>query len=288
MIEFRHVIKRYDDSPVLNDVSLEVKDGEFFVLVGPSGGGKTTMLKMVNRLVEPDDGAVLVDGQDIAGQDMRRLRLSIGYVLQQGALFPNLTVAQNAALIPELNGWAPDKRTARVRDLLRQVDLDPDDYMDRLPEQLSGGEQQRVGIVRALAANPRIVLMDEPFSALDPIVRAQLQDLIKRLQHGTGTTVLFVTHDIDEALLLADRIAVIHDGSIAQVGSPAQVTDAPADGFVREFFAHRATDHAADRATDHATKHAVDHAAGHAGRTGRTSQDTGPAARRRPDHRGRL
>lgn len=239
MIEFADVAKSFEGHTVLDHVSLKVREGELFVLVGPSGGGKTTMLKMVNRLVEPDSGKVLVDGADIAATDIRALRLSTGYVLQQIALFPNLTVAQNAALIPELRHWPPRRRNERVRGLLRQVDLDPDTYMDRMPSQLSGGEQQRVGIVRALAARPRIVLMDEPFSALDPIVRGQLQDLVKRLHAEMGTTVLFVTHDIDEALYLADRIAVIHDGGIAQIGTPPQLIDAPADGFVEEFFAHR-------------------------------------------------
>lgn len=237
MIEFRHIGKQYGDHAVIDDISFCVGDGEFFVLVGPSGGGKTTMLKMVNRLVEPDSGQILVDGRDIAGEDLRALRLSMGYVLQQIALFPNMTVAQNVTLIPELRHWPADRRDARARELLRAVDLDPDDYLARKPADLSGGEQQRVGIVRALAAEPRIVLMDEPFSALDPITRAQLQDLVRRLHDDLGMTVVFVTHDLDEALRLADRIAVVHDGRIAQLDTPDELLAHPADGFVADFFA---------------------------------------------------
>lgn len=236
MIELRHIGKTYDARRVLDDVCLTVPDGEFLTLVGPSGGGKTTMLKMINRLVEPDEGAILVDGRDIAHEDVRALRLTMGYVLQQIALFPNLTVARNATLIPELRHWPAAKREARARALLAQVGLDPDDYMRRMPADLSGGEQQRVGIVRALGAEPRIMLMDEPFSALDPITRAQLQELVKRLHRELGLTIVFVTHDIDEALYLADRVAVVHDGRIAQLAAPRAILDEPADDFVASFF----------------------------------------------------
>lgn len=237
MIEFRNVSKSFGDHRIIDDISFTIGSGEFFVLVGPSGGGKTTTLKMINRLVEPDDGSILIDGHDIADEDVRTLRLGIGYVLQQIALFPNMTVEQNVTLIPELKHWTAAKRTARARELLDDVDLRPDEYMHRMPSELSGGEQQRVGIIRALAAQPKTLLMDEPFSALDPITRAQLQQLIKRLHEQLGITIVFVTHDIDEALYLADRIAVVHDGRIAQLDTPQVIRQSPADDFVADFFA---------------------------------------------------
>ncbi|KOA50940.1 sugar ABC transporter ATP-binding protein [Bifidobacterium animalis subsp. animalis MCC 0483] len=237
MIEFRNVCKSFADHRVIDGISFTVGTGEFFVLVGPSGGGKTTTLKMINRLVEPDSGQILIDGHDIASEDVRELRLGIGYVLQQIALFPNMTVGQNVTLIPELKHWPAAKRMARARELLGEVDLDPREYMNRMPSELSGGEQQRVGIIRALAAQPKVMLMDEPFSALDPITRTQLQELIKRLQRQLGITIVFVTHDIDEALYLADRIAVVHDGRIAQLDSPDAIRQSPADDFVADFFA---------------------------------------------------
>lgn len=237
MIEFRHVSKQYQGHDVLHDLSFTVDSHEFFVLVGPSGGGKTTTLKMINRLVEPTSGQILIDGRDIAGEDVRRLRLGMGYVLQQIALFPNMTVGQNVMLIPELNHWPVKRREERARELLGSVDLDPGEYFNRMPSELSGGEQQRVGIIRALAVQPNIMLMDEPFSALDPITRAQLQELIKRLHEQLGTTIVFVTHDINEALHLADRIAVVHEGRIVQLDTPGTIEAHPANGFVADFFA---------------------------------------------------
>lgn len=238
MIEFRNITKTYEQHEILHDVSFTIGDGEFFVLVGPSGGGKTTLLKMINRLIDPTSGHILIDGNDIAHEDIRALRLTMGYVLQQIALFPNMTVGQNVSLIPELKHWSVNERTARTRELLTQVDLDPDQYMDRMPSELSGGQQQRVGIIRALAGRPRIVLMDEPFSALDPITRAQLQDTVKQLHEQLGLTAVFVTHDIAEALYLADRIAVVHDGTLAQIDTPEQITAHPTDQFVADFFAN--------------------------------------------------
>lgn len=237
MIEFQHVSKQYRGHNVLHDLTFTIDSHEFFVLVGPSGGGKTTTLKMINRLVEPTSGRILIDGRDIAGEDVHKLRLGMGYVLQQIALFPNMTVGQNVMLIPELNHWPVKRREERARELLDSVDLNPDEHFNRMPSELSGGEQQRVGIIRALAAQPHIMLMDEPFSALDPITRAQLQELVKRLHEQLGTTIVFVTHDIKEALYLADRIAVVHDGRIAQLDTPSNIEDHPEDGFVSDFFA---------------------------------------------------
>lgn len=239
MIEFQHITQRFGEHTVLDDVSFTINSGEFFVLVGPSGGGKTTLLKMINRLVTPTQGTILIDGRDIATSDVRALRLTMGYVLQQIALFPNLTVLRNVMLIPELLHWPRDKREQRAHELLQAVDLPPSEYANRMPHELSGGQQQRVGIARALAAHPSIVLMDEPLSALDPITRTQLQDLLKQLHRELNITVVFVTHDMSEALYLADRIAVVHDGHIVQIDTPAQIRKSPANDFVANFFAHR-------------------------------------------------
>ena len=236
MIEYKHVALRYTEKNVLRDVTLRIEDGEFMVLVGPSGSGKTTMLKMVNRLLEPTDGNIYMDGKRIKDYDERELRLSIGYVLQAIALFPNLTVAENIALVPEMKGWSHDKIRRRTEEFLAKVGLPASDYADRLPSELSGGEQQRVGIVRAMIGQPKILLMDEPFSALDAISRKQLQVLTKELHREFGTTIIFVTHDTDEALKLADRIAVLQNGEIHQVADPATILHAPATNFVADLF----------------------------------------------------
>ena len=236
MIEYKHVALRYTEKNVLRDVTLRIEDGEFMVLVGPSGSGKTTMLKMVNRLLEPTDGNIYMDGKRIKDYDERELRLSIGYVLQAIALFPNLTVAENIALVPEMKGWSHDKIRRRTEEFLAKVGLPASDYAHRLPSELSGGEQQRVGIVRAMIGQPKILLMDEPFSALDAISRKQLQVLTKELHREFGTTIIFVTHDTDEALKLADRIAVLQNGEIHQVADPATILHAPATNFVADLF----------------------------------------------------
>ena len=199
MIEYKHVALRYGEKSVLEDVNLKIKDGEFMVLVGPSGSGKTTMLKMINRLLEPTDGNIYMDDKRIKDYNQRDLRLSTGYVLQQIALFPNLTVAENIAIIPEMKGWNKDKIKQNTAELLEMVGLPAKEYADRFPSMLSGGEQQRVGIVRAIIGEPRILLMDEPFSALDAISRKQLQVLTKKLHNEFGVTIIFVTHDTDEA-----------------------------------------------------------------------------------------
>lgn len=236
MIEYKNVALRYGEKSVLEDVNLKIKDGEFMVLVGPSGSGKTTMLKMINRLLEPTDGNIYMDDKRIKDYNQRDLRLSTGYVLQQIALFPNLTVAENIAIIPEMKGWNKDKIKQNTAELLEMVGLPAKEYAGRLPSMLSGGEQQRVGIVRAIIGEPRILLMDEPFSALDAISRKQLQVLTKKLHNEFGVTIIFVTHDTDEALLLADRIAVLQNGQICQIDKPNAILENPANDFVANLF----------------------------------------------------
>jgi glycine betaine/L-proline ABC superfamily ATP binding cassette transporter, ABC protein len=236
MIEYKHVALRYGEKSVLEDVNLKIKDGEFMVLVGPSGSGKTTMLKMINRLLEPTDGNIYMDDKRIKDYNQRDLRLSTGYVLQQIALFPNLTVAENIAIIPEMKGWNKDKIKQNTAEILEMVGLPAKEYAGRFPSMLSGGEQQRVGIVRAIIGEPRILLMDEPFSALDAISRKQLQVLTKKLHNEFGVTIIFVTHDTDEALLLADRIAVLQNGQICQIDKPNAILENPANDFVANLF----------------------------------------------------
>nr|WP_295347223.1 ABC transporter ATP-binding protein [uncultured Streptococcus sp.] len=236
MIEYKHVALRYTEKNILKDVNLRIEDGEFMVLVGPSGSGKTTMIKMINRLLEPTDGNIYMDGKRIKDYDERELRLSTGYVLQAIALFPNLTVAENIALIPEMKGWTKEQIASKTVEFLEKVGLPASDYADRKPHELSGGEQQRVGIVRAMIGEPKILLMDEPFSALDAISRKQLQALTKDLHKEFGMTTIFVTHDTDEALKLGDRIAVLEEGEIVQVADPKTILAQPANDFVADLF----------------------------------------------------
>ncbi|MGC6769783.1 ABC transporter ATP-binding protein [Enterococcus sp. LJL128] len=236
MIEFQQVSKEYSSQQVLTEYNLSIEDGEFFVLVGPSGSGKTTTLKMLNRLIEPTDGNIYFEGKRLIDYDLRELRLRIGYVLQQIALFPNMTVAENIELIPELKAWKKEERRQRTKELLEKVGLPPEEYMNRKPAELSGGEQQRIGILRAIAAKPDIILMDEPFSALDPISKSQLQLLIKELHKELASTIIFVTHDMNEAMLLGDRICIMKDGKIVQVDTPEQIRKAPENEFVAQFF----------------------------------------------------
>ena len=236
MIEYKNVVLRYTDTDILKDVNLHIEDGEFMVLVGPSGSGKTTMVKMINRLLEPTDGNIYMDGKRIKDYDERELRLSTGYVLQAIALFPNLTVAENIALIPEMKGWGKERVASKTVELLEKVGLPASDYADRKPHELSGGEQQRIGIVRAIIAEPKILLMDEPFSALDAISRKQLQALTKDLHKEFGMTTIFVTHDTDEALKLGDRIAVLQEGEIVQVADSETILAKPVNDFVADLF----------------------------------------------------
>jgi len=219
----------------VRDLDLEIERGELVVLIGPSGCGKTTTLKMVNRLIEPTSGRILIDGVDIRNIPPASLRRSIGYVIQQIGLFPHMTIARNVDLVPRLLGVPKKEREQRVDELLQMIGLDPKTYRNRYPRELSGGQQQRIGVLRALAANPDIILMDEPFGALDPITREQLQDELKKLQNSLHKTILFVTHDMDEALKLADRIVVMRNGVVVQVGTPEELLRNPADDFVKEF-----------------------------------------------------
>ncbi|MDF6043161.1 betaine/proline/choline family ABC transporter ATP-binding protein [Streptomyces sp. JH14] len=236
MIRFEHVTKRYaDGTTAVDDLSFDVAEGELVTLVGPSGCGKTTTMKMVNRLIEPTEGRIFLDGDDISAIDPVRLRRRIGYVIQQVGLFPHRTVLENTATVPHLLGWKKQKGRERAAELLDLVGLDPSVYGDRYPEQLSGGQRQRVGVARALAADPPVLLMDEPFGAVDPVVRERLQNEFLRLQEQVRKTVLFVTHDIEEAVRLGDRIAVYGQGSIEQFDSPATVLGAPATPYVADF-----------------------------------------------------
>lgn len=212
MIKFENISKSFDDKLALDNINLNIHDGEFFVIVGSSGSGKTTCLKMINRLIDPSEGHIFIDGKNIRDMDIRNLRLNIGYVLQQGALFPNMTVYENIDLIPEMKKISKDKRKEKIRVFLKKVGLDPDKYLQRYPDELSGGEAQRVGILRAIIANPKILLMDEPFSALDPIFKNQLQDLVKEIHDEIKITTVFVTHDMNEALKLGDRILILKEG----------------------------------------------------------------------------
>ncbi|WP_371098768.1 ABC transporter ATP-binding protein [Streptomyces sanglieri] len=236
MIRFEHVTKRYADGTIaVDDLSFDVAEGELVTLVGPSGCGKTTTMKMVNRLIEPTEGRIFLDGDDISAIDPVRLRRRIGYVIQQVGLFPHRTVLENTATVPHLLGWKRGKGRERAAELLDLVGLDPSVYGDRYPEQLSGGQRQRVGVARALAADPPVLLMDEPFGAVDPVVRERLQNEFLKLQEQVRKTVLFVTHDIEEAVRLGDRIAVYGQGSIEQFDSPATVLGAPATPYVADF-----------------------------------------------------
>ena len=236
MIEFREIQKKYGQEEVIKEHSFKIEDGELFVLVGQSGSGKTTTLKMINRLVEADSGSIFIDGKDITSIPLRKLRLDIGYVLQSIALFPNLTVRENIELIPEMKKWQTAKRHKESDELLEKVGLEALKYKDRYPIELSGGEQQRVGILRAIIAQPKILLMDEPFSALDPISRKSLQMLTKSLHKEFNMTIVFVTHDMSEALDIADRICVMKEGEILQIASPKDIRENPANEYVKSLF----------------------------------------------------
>ncbi|MEG1504363.1 MAG: ATP-binding cassette domain-containing protein [Enterococcus sp.] len=236
IIEFKDVSKEFEGNVVLKDLNFSVKKGEIFVLVGPSGSGKTTSLKMINGLIEPTDGNLYFKEKRIKDYNIQKLRWQIGYVLQQIALFPTMSVKENIEVIPDMLGWKKDRRNERVDELLREVDMDPEIFRDRMPSELSGGQQQRIGIVRALAAEPDIILMDEPFSALDPISRASLQDLVIELHQKLGNTIIFVTHNMKEAMKIGSRIAVMHEGKLIQCDTPEEIRKNPANQFVEEFF----------------------------------------------------
>ena len=236
MIQLHHLHKTYDDGEnfAVNDVSLNVARGDLVGLIGESGCGKTTTLKMINRLIEPSEGSIKLDGRDVSESDPVELRRNIGYVFQGVGLFPHYSVEENVGAVPELLGWEPERIRARVEEMLSLVGLPAEDYAQRSPSELSGGQQQRVGVARALAASPDVLLMDEPFGALDPITRADLQDEFKRIQKQLGLTAIMVTHDMTEALLMADHIAVMKDGELVQVGTPHELLTEPDHDYVRE------------------------------------------------------
>ncbi|MER2535909.1 MAG: ABC transporter ATP-binding protein [Rhizobiaceae bacterium] len=235
MIGFKAVSKRFDGKTAVDNVSLSVEKGEIVAIVGTSGSGKTTLLRMINRLVEPTSGQIEVDGRDVRSMPVHTLRRGIGYVIQGNGLFPHRTVAQNIATVPRLLGWGSDRIAARVDEMLALFQLDPADYRDRFPADLSGGQQQRVGVARALAAGPDLLLMDEPFAALDPIIRGKARADLKAIQRRLGTTIVLVTHDIAEAIELGDRIAVMDAGAVLQFATPEDMIVSPASDFVRAF-----------------------------------------------------
>jgi osmoprotectant transport system ATP-binding protein len=236
-VELREVRKRYGPTLALDGVSLEVNAGQVLVLLGRSGCGKTTALKTVNGLVRPDSGQVFALGEDVSRADPIALRRRIGYVIQETGLLPHLTVAENVALVPELLGWSRARIVERTEEMLTLVGLPPEAFARKLPRQLSGGERQRVGLARALCADPPLLLMDEPFGALDPLTRRGLQDEFRDLQRRLGKTVLLVTHDVGEAMRLADTIAVMDAGRVLQRGAPREIREAPTPGFVADFLA---------------------------------------------------
>ncbi|GGF98284.1 betaine/proline/choline family ABC transporter ATP-binding protein [Paenibacillus aceti] len=235
MLRFEHVSKMYKNGKTaVDDLSFEFEQGEFICFIGPSGCGKTTTMKMINRLIEPTKGSIYINGENVMEKDPVQLRREIGYVIQQIGLFPHMTIRQNISLVPKLLKWPEEKRRARAAELLNLVNMTPD-YLDKYPHELSGGQQQRIGVLRALAADQPLILMDEPFGALDPITRDALQEEFKKLQRRLGKTIVFVTHDMDEALKLADRIVIMRDGRIVQCDTPDEILRNPADDFVEEF-----------------------------------------------------
>lgn len=238
MIEFINVGMTYPCGNVgLKNINLTINESEITVFIGPSGSGKTTLLKMINRLEDNTTGEVKINGKNVKEYNIHKMRWDIGYALQQVALFPHMNVEENIAIVPELKKWKKEKINARVDELLNMVGLEPTKYRKRKPSELSGGEAQRVGIARALAADPKIILMDEPFSALDPITRASLQEDVKKLQRQIHKTIVFVTHDIEEAFLLGDKICIIQDGELIQSGTKQEIISNPKNDFVKKFIA---------------------------------------------------
>ena len=238
MIRLEELTKRFpgQSAPAVDGLSLEIPEGEIVILVGPSGCGKTTTMKMINRIVEPTSGRIVLDGQDVTTGDADQLRRRIGYVIQRIGLFPHMTIAQNIATVPKLLGWDKARIDARIDELLEVVHMPPGQYRGRYPKELSGGQLQRVGVARALSGDPDVMLMDEPFGAIDPIVRERLQDEFLRLQSEVRKTIVFVTHDLDEAIKMGDRIAILQEGSrIAQYDTPERILTSPANDFVADF-----------------------------------------------------
>ncbi len=234
MVRFENVCMAYGEKEVLKSLTMTIEAGQLVAIIGPSGCGKTTSLQLVNRLISPTSGHIFVDGKDISEVDPVQLRRSIGYVIQEIGLFPHMTIRQNIEIVPKLLGWDDKRRLERTKELLKLVDMD-ESYLERYPAHLSGGQQQRIGLLRALAVEPPIILMDEPFGALDPITRESLQDEIMSLQKKLHKTIIFVTHDMDEAIKIADIIVVMKDGVVVQAASPKELLTDPADEFVEQF-----------------------------------------------------
>lgn len=235
MVKFTDIVKTYGNHTAVKNLNLEIPEGELVVLIGPSGCGKTTTLKMVNRLIEPTSGSISIRDRNVMDLNPVALRREIGYVIQQIGLFPNMTIEQNIDVVPRLLGWPPQKRKERVYELLTMVGMEPDVYAARYPTELSGGQQQRIGVLRALAVEPPLILMDEPFGALDPIARESLQDELKSIHKRLNKTTIFVTHDMDEALKLADRVVVMNKGEVVQAATPEELLRKPANEFVASF-----------------------------------------------------
>lgn len=233
-VRLQQVTKKYDELFAVEQLDLDLQGGELLILIGPSGSGKTTTLRMINRLIEPDDGVITINDHDIMEFDPVRLRRNIGYVIQDIGLFPHMTIKENIGLVPRLEGWSDQEISDRVKHLLDFVSLPPESFMDRYPGQLSGGQQQRVGLARALAMDPPLLLMDEPFGALDPILRKQLQDEFNVIKQEIGRTILFVTHDIDEAFKLGDRIGIMSDAKLIQIGTPEELILHPENELVSD------------------------------------------------------
>jgi glycine betaine/L-proline transport ATP binding subunit len=240
MIELKQVTKQYPGQalPAVEQLSLSIPEGEICVLVGPSGCGKSTTLRMINRMIEPTSGMIKINGNDIAKTNPDQLRMGIGYVIQQIGLLPHRTIAENIAIVPRLYKWPKDKIKKRVEELIVMMGLDPEKTQDKYPSQLSGGQMQRVGVARAMAVDPPIMLMDEPFGAVDPIARAHLQDEFLRLQKVFKKTIVFVTHDINEAIKMGDKIAIFNVGQLVQFGTPEEILTSPVNDFVEDFIGH--------------------------------------------------
>ncbi|EHJ08787.1 ABC transporter ATP-binding protein [Staphylococcus simiae] len=241
MIKFKNVTKRYNNNVAVDNISFDINEGEFFVLIGPSGCGKTTTLKMINRLIDLSEGYIYFNNKPISDYPVYEMRWDIGYVLQQIALFPHMTIKENIAQVPQMKKWKEKEIDQRVNELLDMVGLEPEKYKNRKPDELSGGQRQRVGVIRALAADPPVILMDEPFSALDPISREKLQDDLLNLQQKIKKTIVFVTHDIQEAMKLGDKICLLNEGHIEQIDTPDGFKEHPQSDFVKQFMGSHLT-----------------------------------------------
>lgn len=239
LIEFKNIVKKYRNKTIIKPFSIDIEAGQLVVFIGPSGCGKTTLLKMINKLIQPSEGKIFVNGKDISKMDAIELRRNIGYVIQNTGLFPHMSIRENLELIPNLKGEDPDKITKKTEELLQVVGLNPSEFLHRFPKELSGGQQQRVGVARAFSTDSDIILMDEPFSALDPVTRNSLQDELVQMQKELNKTIIFVTHDMDEAIKIADKICILKDGDILQFDTPENILKNPANEFVEGFIGKR-------------------------------------------------